>query len=811
MLRIERGFAVLSVVFCALTLASCGGKHTYLGDLGGEETALAPPLEALSGLPPFPTDDEDPGDDMVRTTSAVTVKRKEGAAFQLAECYAIEYGLTHPGTQQTYDALGVWSMYSPYINYPNIPVNFGFALYKRPNIGTNNPPADFRQLVIEATPAYAADYPFPDDWIFPKPEYYVALANWDQHSWQFIGGPYGELPEASIDLTSLGFTYLSPQHGHLFYLLVVPASHNMLVHNSYVVLGDDTDPPPPAPTNEKVNAKTHDFYRAFRKYLIGTKLGLSGARSGQWGIEEYGSDTAYAMYYRSRNWFKNKIGDPANLQGIEIHASPEMPPPFENDEYWFALPNFDTGAWEYFGPLNDYPLATVDLSGVNFNFLSPLGNFYYMILAKEMNGVVIDWAKFLVDTTPAGPEWLMFGHDPQRTGRSDFNGPAANGVKWIFDPGADNSWTSPVIGPDGTVYTTTMSGGSPTTQRGSTLWAINPSDGSVKWSFFRDWTHTYWGTPAVGSNGHIYAGVQVFTDGYIYSWLPDGTLKWTVISTYLGPIRSSAVRTDSGEIYVTTMSNKLLQILEQETSPGSWSAWINWEYTVPEIAPDISPAVAPDGTVYIGGFEPVNTASGAFIYAVNPNGTLKWKSNVTMFPNSTFTSAPTVGTDGTIYVGVNCNKPPTDMCGPWGEMIALNPTDGSVKWRYECDHGGHGPWVTPIPCFIFGSPSLDQNGDVWFGTEDDNLLGLDGATGALVWEHPLNDVVHSSAAIGGDGRIYLGDDSGHVYCVEPGAGGATSEIWSYGTGDVVKSSPAIGSNGCLYFTTLDGRLFAIGT
>ena len=70
--------------------------------------------------------------------------------------------------------------------------------------------------------------------------------------------------------------------------------------------------------------------------------------------------------------------------------------------------------------------------------------------------------------------------------------------------------------------------------------------------------------------------------------------------------------------------------------------------------------VAPDGTVY---------ASADGLYALRPDGTLKWK----FAPGTTHcASTPAVGADGTVYVG----------CRDDG-FYALDPATGVKRWEFR--------------------------------------------------------------------------------------------------------------------------------
>lgn len=105
-------------------------------------------------------------------------------------------------------------------------------------------------------------------------------------------------------------------------------------------------------------------------------------------------------------------------------------------------------------------------------------------------------------------------------------------------------------------------------------------------------------------------------------------------------------------IYIGTGTDKqIYAIYPNGTLKWNFSANENI-YTVP--------AVASDGTVYF-------VSSSGNLFAVNPDGTLKWKfvsgeSNYHM-------SSPAIVSDGMIYVGS------TD-----GHLYAINP-DGTEKWN----------------------------------------------------------------------------------------------------------------------------------
>ena len=92
----------------------------------------------------------------------------------------------------------------------------------------------------------------------------------------------------------------------------------------------------------------------------------------------------------------------------------------------------------------------------------------------------------------------------------------------------------------------------------------------------------------------------------------------------------------------------------------SFGQTVNWSYDIGfQIKPQ-SPAVADDGTIYIGSEDNTN------FHAINPDGTLKWVYN--QLADNVYSSA-SIGTDGTIYVGSKDDY-----------LHAINP-EGTQKWK----------------------------------------------------------------------------------------------------------------------------------
>jgi outer membrane protein assembly factor BamB len=276
-------------------------------------------------------------------------------------------------------------------------------------------------------------------------------------------------------------------------------------------------------------------------------------------------------------------------------------------------------------------------------------------------------------------------------------------LKWRFQTG-DVVRSSPAIAPDGTVYVGSYD---------NHLYAIN-SDGTLKWSYLTGGNVP--SSPAIAADGTIVFGSS---DGNVYALNPDSTLKWTY-SAGQAVYSSPAIAAD-GTVYCGSNDDYLYAL----TSAGA----LKWRYSTGR---DIqsSPAIAADGTIYVGSFD-------GFLYALNPDSTLKWS----LLTNGQIHSSPSIAADGTVYFGS------TDNC-----FYAMNP-DGTMKWRYVTGDN------------VNSSPAISSNGTVYFGSNDNNLYAL-GPDSIMVWWYPTDFDIESSPTIGPDGRIYFVGYDGYLYALK---------------------------------------------
>ncbi len=313
-------------------------------------------------------------------------------------------------------------------------------------------------------------------------------------------------------------------------------------------------------------------------------------------------------------------------------------------------------------------------------------------------------------------------------------------------------YSSPAIGPDGTIYV-----GSPD----SALYAVNP-DGTIKWRLLTQGKVR--SSPAVGADGTVYFGSD---DNHLYALNPgDGTVRWSYQTS--GDVQSSPAVAADGTIYVGSDDDHLYALNPDGT--------LKWAYGAHGSITS-SPAVASDGTVYFG-------SDDHCFYAVNPDGTQRWNLDLTGHVNY---ASPAIGSDGTIYCG-------SDLSRISENFYALNP-DGTRKWTL----------VVLLGRNVRSSPAVAYDGTVYIGTDRSYVYAMN-PDGSVKWSYQTgDDIIYSSPAIGSDGTVYVGSQDHFLYALSPDG----TLKWRYETGANVGSAPTIGPDGTIYFTSCDGYLYAL--
>ena len=335
-----------------------------------------------------------------------------------------------------------------------------------------------------------------------------------------------------------------------------------------------------------------------------------------------------------------------------------------------------------------------------------------------------------------------------------------------------------------------------------------------------------------------------------FAWDDGDTSEWSEWVASGESVAMSHSWSQPGTYQVSAMAKS-----RNGTSPSAWSdqksvviggtGSLRWRLPLSEVWwTGSAPALGLDGTIYVGTWE------SCYLYAVNPNGTIKWRTQVGLC----FTS-PAIGPDGTIYVstGAGLHALNPDGGSKWqrnagavglaaafspggaiyvgdsaGNMLALDDSGGEI-WRYPTgarviwspaavaadgsiyfladggpgllfalDSGGLCKWCDtfPTPSFENITLAIGADGTIYFGDNDCGLWAVE-PSGHTKWRAALDNMLYAGPVIGADGTIYTTDCSGNLYAIALDG----TRKWRRSSGDVnssCSSSPAIDANGIIY-------------
>jgi outer membrane protein assembly factor BamB len=291
-------------------------------------------------------------------------------------------------------------------------------------------------------------------------------------------------------------------------------------------------------------------------------------------------------------------------------------------------------------------------------------------------------------------------------------------VKWRYDFGTDSGGnqisvgSSAAIGDDGTVYVVAGSG------YNNRLYAINP-DSSLKWGAGLS-PNMNLTTPVIGPDGTIYVGagyVQNFVyHGRLYAFNPDGSSRWiTQHGAFLqldAYVTSSPAIGADGTVYVGLLESWRGQLVALDPD----DATVKW---VRETSSGIktSPAIAPDGVIYV--------AADSQLYAVSSDGTLEWQYDSDLQFSS---HSPAIGSDGAIFIGTVAAFDSTGLSLGYSKLYAINP-DGSVRWVSNIQLREGSVSVNDLQ-----TPTVGADGTVYVQTSDQMLHAIN-PDGSFAWHY----------------------------------------------------------------------------
>lgn len=182
--------------------------------------------------------------------------------------------------------------------------------------------------------------------------------------------------------------------------------------------------------------------------------------------------------------------------------------------------------------------------------------------------------------------------------------------------------------------------------------------------------------------------------------------------------------------------------------------------------------IGPDGTIYTQAYNSSNGGSDG-LYAINPDGTVKWFSTAAAGGPNSFGSgmklrSMAIGQDGTIYCIVNIASQERGTHYDF-HLRAIDPDNGTLKWEYISRAKGLSsetqPVISPNGEILFREVIPHDNSRTTpFGDVDTGVSSITSLypNGSLAWNTPI-PVSDSAMAVSANATIYAMSNIGYLY------------------------------------------------
>jgi outer membrane protein assembly factor BamB len=287
----------------------------------------------------------------------------------------------------------------------------------------------------------------------------------------------------------------------------------------------------------------------------------------------------------------------------------------------------------------------------------------------------------------------------------------------------------------------------------------------IAWSYETNGPIT--SSPAVGPDGAILVGSH---DGDLHVVTREGKPMWRFTT---GDLIFSSPAVFRGVAYIGSDDDHLYA-LDLGARRAVWKFQVGSCPRATGVGPDASrcdadagPTVGPNGIIYTGGDA---------IYAINPDGTLRWR----FATGGHVSSAPALLPDGTVIAGCQDNV-----------VYAIAP-NGAKRWDFRAGND------------VESAPAVADDGTIYFGADDEKVYAL-APTGKLLWAFNTGGDVRASPAVGLDGTLYVGTFDASMYAIRKDG----TLAWTFRTGDRIVSSALVDADGTILFGSQDDRLYAL--
>jgi hypothetical protein len=317
--------------------------------------------------------------------------------------------------------------------------------------------------------------------------------------------------------------------------------------------------------------------------------------------------------------------------------------------------------------------------------------------------------------------------------------PDLSAAVWVADLapyGSSIYYSTPALDDSGNAYITTN----------RRLVKVS-GDGVVRWSWPSNNSLSISHSPVIGNNDTVYfAG---YSDS-LYAVTPQGGLAW--VQPLANSVNSApAIGLNQDVLVATTRGTAPWYLRSYYRDGGN-----HWYYELAGDAEFATPAVGPDGAIYVG--------ANRYLYALRSDGRLRWRDSL----GARIQSCPAIANESTLYVVA-------------GTRLYCIDSGSAVRWRKSI--GGSDNYSSPV---------VDGEGNVYVA--NGNGIGTTfyciAPDSTVLDSHLFSDDVYSSPAIGDSGRIYVSCMNDSIYLFQgPGAGVVREERTSNPAGVLLRPNP----------------------
>lgn len=348
--------------------------------------------------------------------------------------------------------------------------------------------------------------------------------------------------------------------------------------------------------------------------------------------------------------------------------------------------------------------------------------------------------------------WPMYMYDPQRTGRSEYRGPAsAIEVKWEARHSGWMDITSLGLAANGDIYTVTES---------NNLIVLDPRYGHNQGQF----SAVMKGAPIVLNNGSIVAtdgskSVIAMQNFDLYAWrfaFKD--------EDYSDDLQTAPAVSHNGESVFIHAPDGRLFALNATTGKEKWKS---------DVYADTTPVVGSDGTIYT--VSAANRSEPGYLYAVKVDtGAVQWKLQLSSENVGEYNLA--VADDGTIYASSR------------NHLYAVTPS-GEMLWEV--------PIADRLTAPAIGADAL------YIGSDKGVLYAIN-FDGSEKWQYKTSEAIQLAPIIGADNTVYL-CSAKMLYALDPATGAV---LFKYNAQQPITAGPIIDDKGLLYIAA-NNRVIAL--